>query len=126
VKVKAKVVVFWAIVALCGVLLWQETKQDPSESLRTAAFVVPIVLLTQWFASRFSGRRRRTARIAIYGALGAMVASLYALWEFMLFRSGFNERQNLVGTVIGGMVFVLCSSVSVWSLFRLRKSVATN
>ncbi len=125
-KVKAKVVVVWAVVALCGVLLWQETKQDPRESLRTAAFVLPVVLLTQWFASRFSGRRRRTAWIAIYGALGAMVTSAYTLWEFLLFRSGFHERQNLVGTVIVGMAFALCSSVSVWALFRLRKSVATN
>jgi len=126
VKAKAKIVVFWALMSLCVVFLWQTTRQDPRGWLRTAAFVVPFVLLTQWFASRFSGRRRRTAWIAVYWALGAMVTGSYAFWEFTRFRFGYQERQSLVGAVIGGAVFVVCSSLSVWSLFRLRKSAATS
>jgi len=126
VSLKLKSIVFSAlIVGSFGFLSWA-IGQDPRESLRTAAFVVPLVVLTQWFVSRFSGRRRRAAFIAVYSALGAMVASAYAVWEFTLFWVGYDERRNSVEAAVAGAIFVVCSLVSVWSLLSLRKSAATN
>ena len=121
-----KAVIFWLLIALAGVGAWWATKHDPRESLRTAAFVVPFVVLTQWFASCFSGRKRRTAWIAIYWALGAMVAGAYAFWDITLLRVGYPEPQSLAKALVAGAIFVVCSSASVWSLLSLRKSAATN
>ena len=121
-----KKIIFLALMVISvGFLTWA-MGHDPKQTLWDGASAVTFVVLTQWFASRFSGRKRRTAWIAIYWALGAMVAGAYAFWEFTLLRGGYLEQQGLVKAVIACAIFVVCSSASVWLLLSLRKSVATN
>jgi hypothetical protein len=121
-----KKIIFLALMVVSvGFLTWA-MGHDPKRAFWDGASAVTFVVLTQWFASRFSGRKRRTAWIAIYWALGAMVAGAYAFWEFTLLRVGYLEQQGLVKAVIACAIFVVCSSASVWFLLSLRKSVATN
>jgi hypothetical protein len=121
-----KKIIFLALmVASVGFLTWA-MGHDPKRTLWDGVSAVTFVVLTQWFASRFSGRRQRTAWIAIYWALGAMVAGAYAIWEVVLLRVGYPEQQSLVKMAIAGVIFVVCGSASVSSLLSLRKSVATN
>jgi MFS family permease len=119
-----KVIFLALVVASVGFLAWA-MGHDPKETLWDGASAVIFVAVTQWFTSRFSGRRRRTAWIAIYWALGAMVTGAYAFWEFILLRVGYTEQKSLAKAVVAGAIFVVCSSASVWSLVSLRKS-ATN
>ena len=120
-----KVIFLALIVGSVGFLAWA-MGHDPKQTLWDGASAVTFVLLTQWFASRFSGHRRRTAWIAIYWALGAMVTGAYAFWEFTLFRIGHTEQQSLVKAVVVGAIFVVCSSASVWSFVSLCRSAAPN
>jgi hypothetical protein len=126
VSLSLKKIIFLALMIVSvGFLAWA-MGHDPKETLWDGAFALTFVVLTQWFASRFSGQRRRTAWIAIYWALGAMVTGAYAFWKFTLFRFGYQGQQSLVEAVVVGTIFVACSSASVWSLVSLRRSGATN
>jgi hypothetical protein len=116
---KAKAIVFWVLILGSVAFLSRTLRQNPKGFLRIGAFVVPIVLLTLWFTNRFSGRRRRTATIAVEAAIFAIAAGAGALWEFLLLQRGFGGYGAFVAAV---GVFLLCTVVSVWSFLRLRRS----
>ena len=116
---KVSIILFWTLIVLSVVALSRMTWQDWRGSLRTGAFVVPFVIVTSWFQSRFTGPKRRAATIMVYSVLGAMVGGSVTFWDWMLYRSGYLEQRNLVEAAVGGAIFIVCFSVSVWSLFRL-------
>jgi hypothetical protein len=116
---KVSIVLFWALMAFATIALWRTVREDPRGSLRTVAFVVPLILFFNWFRSRFSGPRRRLAMIMIYSALFAVIAGLVVVFNILLFRSGFQGRSNMWEAVVAGAVVLLCSSVFMWSLCRL-------
>ena len=120
-KQKVTVVLFWALIAVAVVSLVRMTREDWRGSLRTAAFVVPLVLLTGWLQSRFEGPRRRMAAIMIYSALFAMVAGSVVFWDVTLFRSGFQTHYDWVEVLVAGAVLLVSSSVLTWSLLRLLR-----
>jgi FtsH-binding integral membrane protein len=119
VKQKVSIAIFWALIVVAAVSLVRITREDWRGSLRTAAFVVPFVLLTGWLRSRFKGPKRRMATIMIYSALFAMVTGSMVVWELTLLRVGFQERSNLVEAIAASAAFVVSSLVLVWSLLRL-------
>jgi hypothetical protein len=90
--------------------------------LSTGAVVVPFVLLVSWFLNRFAGSRRRTATVMVESSLGAVVAGSVAAWELIRFQTSYHGSEGLVGAIVASAIFVACSSVSVWSFLRLRKS----
>jgi hypothetical protein len=122
VKQRAGVVLFWALIAIAVLFLVRTTREDWRGSLRIAVFVVPFVLLTGWFESRFKGPKKQMARIMVNSALFAAVAGSLALWDVTLFRSGFQTRYSLMEAIVAGAVFVVSGSVLGWSLLRLLRS----
>jgi hypothetical protein len=117
---KISIVLFWALIVLSVVALAQSGWwKDWRDSLRTAAFVVPIVLFNFWFQGRFTGARRRAANIMIFSALFAMVSGAFASWNLILLHHGFEAYGRMMEVVVGGAVFVVCGSVFIWSLWRL-------
>ena len=121
---KISTILFWALMVFAVVAFWRIVAEDP-KSLRIAAFVVPFVLFLSWLRNRFPVPKRRMGAILINSVLGALAAGSVLFWDWELFQSGYHERKNVLEATIAGTIFVVCSSVSVWSFFRLRKSVAT-
>ena len=121
---KVKVIVFWVLMVGSVGFMWWSIRQDPKQSLSTAAFVVPFVLLVSWFLNRFTGSRRRMATIMVESSLAALGAGSVVVWKLIRFQTSYHGNEGLVGAVIAGAIFLACGSVSVWSLLRLRKSAA--
>jgi hypothetical protein len=123
---KVKVIVFWALMVGSVGFLWWSIRHDAKQSLWVPAFVVPFVLVVSWFLNRFAGSRRRTATIMVDSALSAVVAGLVAVWELIRFQTSYHKSEGFIEAVVASALFLVCSSVSVWSFLRLRKSAAAN
>jgi hypothetical protein len=125
-RVKAiKAVVFWLIMVLAGVVLWQTIRRQPSRWIPEGLGIVAFVLFTGWFRGRFSGARRRFASIMLYSGLFAIFAGLMAGLQFQLVGIGYEPRKSLAEAVMFTIGFVTCASLSLWSFLRLRESAPT-
>jgi hypothetical protein len=118
---RTSIVFFWALIVFSCVVCARLGWKDWRDSLQTGAFVVPFVVFTFWLQSRFTGARRRAATAVIYSALFAMVSGAAALWNLILFHHGLEAHGRLVEAVVAGAVFAVCSSVFIWSLYRLLR-----
>jgi hypothetical protein len=116
---KVSIILFWTLIVLSVIGVSRMTWQDWRGSLRTAAFVVPLVVVTSWFRSRFAGPKKRMATVLIYSAMFAMVAGAMLAWDVTLFRTGLQVRSDLMEAFVAGVVFLVSVSVFVWSLTRL-------
>ena len=118
---KISTILFWMLMLAAVVSLWLTVREDPRRTLRTAAFVVPFVLLSSWLQSRFKGPRKRPAMVMIYSALFAMGAGSIVVWDLELFRRGFQVRSTLVEGVVAGTLFFASLVAFAWSLGRLPR-----
>jgi hypothetical protein len=116
---KISIVLFWTLIVLCVIALSRMMWQDWRGSLRVGAFVVPFVVFSQWLQNRFAGRRRRVATVMIYSATFAILSGSFVAMDLTFLRSGLGGRSDVVEAVLAGAMFVVCSSVFVWSLCRL-------
>jgi hypothetical protein len=72
-----------------------------------------------WLQARFKGPKRQVFWVMLFSVLGAMIAGSEAFWDWTLLRSGYLENGSLSGVVMASVFFVICCSISIWSLFRL-------
>jgi hypothetical protein len=121
VKQKISIVLFWALIVLSLIALSRMTWHDWRGSLRTTVFVVPLILVTNWFQSRFKGSKRRTAMIVIDSALFSVLTGSFLLWNYMLLRSNYPPPGSSTEGIISGLLFLASSAVFVWSLRRLLR-----
>ena len=118
---RVNVILFWMLIAAIVVGLCRMSWGDWHGSLPNAAFVVPLVLFSMWFRGRFKGSRKRAAITLICSVFFGITSGEIIFWDWMLFRSGFELRSELVEALVAGFVFVVCGSVFIWSLRRLRQ-----
>lgn len=120
-NLKMKAIIFWALIAFSIIFLLRTVRESPKDfSLWTLGFVVPFVILTNWFFSRFSGPRKRTAMIALLSAFFGIDALCFAIWNFVIRMPGDSK-----GTVAMSVSLVAClffCIISVRSFLGLRKS----
>jgi hypothetical protein len=118
---KVSTVLFWMLMLTAVVSLWLTVRGNPRGALRTAAFVVPFVLLSSWLQSRFKGPRKWPVTIMIYSALFAMGAGSIVVWDLELFRRGLQMQSTLVEGVVAGAIFLVSVGAFAWSLLRLLR-----
>jgi hypothetical protein len=118
---KVSTILFWMLMVTAAASLWLTVRGNPRGALRTAAFIVPFVLLSSWVQSRFKGPRRWPATIVIYSALLAMGAGSIVVWDLELFRRGFGVQSMLVEGVVAGAIFLVSVGAFAWSLLRLLR-----
>jgi hypothetical protein len=113
-----KVIVFWLIMVLAVVVLWQTIRRQPSRWIPEGLGIVAFVVLVQVGLNRVPAPKRRTVSIMVASGLWAIGAGGLAAFKFLLVRRGFDGREGLLEAVL---LFVACSTVSVWSFLHLRR-----
>ena len=113
-----KAVVFWLIMVLAVVVLWQTIRRQPSRWIPEGLGIVAVVLLMRVGLNRVPAPKRNTVGILVASGLWAVGAAGWWLSSYFLVRRGFGGRESLVEAVL---LFVVCSTVSVWSFLHLRR-----
>jgi tryptophan-rich sensory protein len=116
-------VLFWVLMVAVVVSLWQTVGEDPRGSLRTAVFVLPLVLFSSWLQHRFKGPRKRSAMVMFYSGLFAMVTGAMLVWDLARFRSGYPVPGAFAESAVTGLVFLVCITFFAFSLRRLLRRV---
>jgi len=116
---KISVILFWVIMVLSVVALSRLTWDDWRQTLRIGAVVVPVVLFTKWLEGRFPARKRWTANVMIGSAMLAFVSGSIVVWDWTLYRAGFETPGGAREAAVAGAVCLTCVSAFVWSLIRL-------
>jgi hypothetical protein len=118
---KISVILFWLIMVLSVVALSRLTWDDWRQTLRIGAFVVPFVLFTKWLESRFPARKKWPANVMIGSAILAFASGSIVVWDWRLYRAGFEAPGGVREAAVAGAVCITCALAFVWSLFRLAR-----